>query len=193
MKALERRVGLRRGATRAPTQAPEWRGRLRPARENQTRSQTYCRQKMVLTTGATSPVSGTHWPIAEVSLSENDAKMRGIPTPWRTGYCRRFPPPPFSTMPNLKLLAQSVKADGQVIGKQTVAGRKASPPEDGCGDRTKSGPVHLSQTFPRPAVGPRGGLPPRPAADAKRHWHVLGPTQLPRSIHEHYGARHVAG
>src|SRR5437870_10939192 len=27
MNALERRVGQRRGATRAPTQAPEWRGR----------------------------------------------------------------------------------------------------------------------------------------------------------------------
>jgi hypothetical protein len=32
MEALERRVGLRRNATRAPTQAPEWRGRLRPPR-----------------------------------------------------------------------------------------------------------------------------------------------------------------
>jgi hypothetical protein len=30
IKALERRVGLRRNATRAPTQAPEWPGRLRP-------------------------------------------------------------------------------------------------------------------------------------------------------------------
>ena len=30
MKALERRTGQRRDATRAPTQAPEWRGRLRP-------------------------------------------------------------------------------------------------------------------------------------------------------------------
>lgn len=30
IEALERRVGLRRNATRAPTQAPEWRGRLRP-------------------------------------------------------------------------------------------------------------------------------------------------------------------
>lgn len=30
MNALERRIGQRRGATRAPTQAPEWRGRLRP-------------------------------------------------------------------------------------------------------------------------------------------------------------------
>ena len=30
IEALERRIGLRRNATRAPTQAPEWRGRLRP-------------------------------------------------------------------------------------------------------------------------------------------------------------------
>ena len=33
MNALERRIGQRRGATRAPTQAPEWRGRLRAAPE----------------------------------------------------------------------------------------------------------------------------------------------------------------
>jgi hypothetical protein len=31
IEALERRIGLRRNATRAPTQAPEWRGRLRAA------------------------------------------------------------------------------------------------------------------------------------------------------------------
>ena len=30
MKTLERRIGQRRDATRAPAQAPEWRGRLRP-------------------------------------------------------------------------------------------------------------------------------------------------------------------
>ena len=30
IEALERRVGLRRNATRAPTQAPEWWGRFRP-------------------------------------------------------------------------------------------------------------------------------------------------------------------
>src|SRR5579883_3130366 len=55
MEALERRIGRRRNATRAPTQAPEWRGRLRPPRiSNQTRrSITYCARKMVLTTGAT--------------------------------------------------------------------------------------------------------------------------------------------
>jgi hypothetical protein len=29
IEALERRIGLRRNSTRAPTQAPEWRGRLR--------------------------------------------------------------------------------------------------------------------------------------------------------------------
>jgi len=33
MYALERRIGQRRGATRAPTQAPEWQGRLRAAPE----------------------------------------------------------------------------------------------------------------------------------------------------------------
>jgi len=30
IEALERRIGLRRNATRAPTQAPEWQGRLQP-------------------------------------------------------------------------------------------------------------------------------------------------------------------
>ena len=53
IEALERRTGPRRNATRAPTQAPEWRGRLRPPRiSNQTRrSITYCARKMVLTKG----------------------------------------------------------------------------------------------------------------------------------------------
>ena len=37
IEALERRVGLRRNATRAPTQAPEWRGRLRPPRISEIR------------------------------------------------------------------------------------------------------------------------------------------------------------
>src|ERR1035437_8545896 len=48
MEALERRIGLRRNATRAPTQASEWRGRLRPSRiSNQARrSITYCGPKM---------------------------------------------------------------------------------------------------------------------------------------------------
>jgi hypothetical protein len=54
MNALERRIGQRRGATRAPTRGPEWRGRLRPPQRNQTRrSITYCRRKMVLTMGST--------------------------------------------------------------------------------------------------------------------------------------------
>ena len=55
IEALERRIGRRRNATRAPTQAPEWPGRLRPPRIlNQTRrSITYCARKMVLTMGAT--------------------------------------------------------------------------------------------------------------------------------------------
>ena len=36
MEVLERRVGLRRNATRAPAQAPEWRGRLGPPRRIRT-------------------------------------------------------------------------------------------------------------------------------------------------------------
>ena len=35
MNALERRIGQRRGATRAPAQAPEWQGRLRLPHRNQ--------------------------------------------------------------------------------------------------------------------------------------------------------------
>ena len=37
MESLERRIGLRRNATRAPTQAPEWRGRFRPPRKTEAR------------------------------------------------------------------------------------------------------------------------------------------------------------
>jgi len=58
MKALERRIGLRRDATRAPIQGPEWQGagfHSRP--QNSTprprRALAYCRQKMVLTMGST--------------------------------------------------------------------------------------------------------------------------------------------
>ena len=59
IKTLERRIGLRRNATRAPSPAPEWRGRLRPPQIlNQTRlTITYCGQKMVLTMGATFQIS----------------------------------------------------------------------------------------------------------------------------------------
>ena len=35
INALERRIGQRRGATRAPAQAPEWQGRLRLPHRNQ--------------------------------------------------------------------------------------------------------------------------------------------------------------
>ena len=58
MKALERRIGLRRDATRAPIQGPEWQGagfHRRP--QNSTprprRALAYCGQKMVLTMGST--------------------------------------------------------------------------------------------------------------------------------------------
>ena len=58
MKALERRIGLRRDATRAPIQGPEWQGARSHSRpQNSTprprRALAYCGQKMVLTMGST--------------------------------------------------------------------------------------------------------------------------------------------
>jgi hypothetical protein len=58
MEALERRIGLRRDATRAPIQGPEWQGAGFPSRpQNSTprprRALAYCGQKMVLTMGST--------------------------------------------------------------------------------------------------------------------------------------------
>src|SRR5664279_6623671 len=58
MKALERRIGLRRDATRAPIQAPEWHGaglhsRPRNSDPRPRRTLAYCGQKMVLTMGST--------------------------------------------------------------------------------------------------------------------------------------------
>ena len=54
INALERRIGLSSDGTRAPTQGPEWPGRLRSPHSNQTRrSITYCGRKMVLTTRTT--------------------------------------------------------------------------------------------------------------------------------------------
>ena len=58
MEALERRIGLRRNATRAPIQGPEWQGAGFPSRpQNSTprprRALAYCGQKMVLTMGST--------------------------------------------------------------------------------------------------------------------------------------------
>jgi len=58
MKALERRIGLRRDATRAPIQGPEWQGAGSHSRpQNSTpgprRALAYCGQKMVLTMGST--------------------------------------------------------------------------------------------------------------------------------------------
>lgn len=58
LKALERRIGLRRDATRAPIQGPEWQGagfHRRPQNSTPTprRALAYCGQKMVLTMGST--------------------------------------------------------------------------------------------------------------------------------------------
>src|SRR5664279_3172143 len=57
-KALERRIGLRRDATRAQIQGPEWQGagfHSRPQNSNPRprRALAYCGQKMVLTMGST--------------------------------------------------------------------------------------------------------------------------------------------
>ena len=54
INALERKTGLSSDGTRAPTQGPEWPGRLRSPHSNQTRRFiTYCGRKMVLTTRTT--------------------------------------------------------------------------------------------------------------------------------------------
>jgi len=58
LKALERRIGLRRDATRAPIQAPEWHGAGFPSRPRNSnprprRTLAYCGPKMVLTMGST--------------------------------------------------------------------------------------------------------------------------------------------
>jgi hypothetical protein len=58
MEALERRIGLRRDAIRAPIQGPEWQGagfHRRPQNSNPRprRALAYCGQKMVLTMGST--------------------------------------------------------------------------------------------------------------------------------------------
>jgi len=58
LKTLERRIGLRRDATRAPIPGPEWRGAgLQSRPQNSTlrprRTLAYCGQKMVLTMGST--------------------------------------------------------------------------------------------------------------------------------------------
>ena len=64
INALERRIGLSSDGTRAPTQGPEWPGRLRSPHSDPTRRFiTYCRRKMVLTTGTTFPVT----PIAKTT------------------------------------------------------------------------------------------------------------------------------
>src|ERR1700688_3525201 len=57
LEALERRTGLRRDATRAPIQGPEWQGVALTATPNGTRrprrTKAYCGRKMVLTKGST--------------------------------------------------------------------------------------------------------------------------------------------
>ena len=55
---LERRIGLRRDAPRAPTPGPEWLGRLLASPPRNEGSETrptlaYSKQKMVLTMGST--------------------------------------------------------------------------------------------------------------------------------------------
>ena len=58
LEVLERRIGLRRDATRAPIQVPEWQGagwQSRPqySTPRPRRTLAYCGQKMVLTMGST--------------------------------------------------------------------------------------------------------------------------------------------
>ena len=58
LEKLERRIGLRTDATRAPIPGPEWHGAgLQSRPQNSTprprRTLTYCGQKMVLTMGST--------------------------------------------------------------------------------------------------------------------------------------------
>src|SRR6266567_6538910 len=59
LEALERKIGLRRDATRAPLRAPEWQRATsmpRPPRNTQISTRprlTYCGPKLVLTKGST--------------------------------------------------------------------------------------------------------------------------------------------
>src|ERR1039458_2973189 len=58
LETLERRIGLRRDATRAPIPGPEWHGAAWQSRPKHStprprRTLTYCGQKMVLTMGST--------------------------------------------------------------------------------------------------------------------------------------------
>src|SRR5450759_2372872 len=59
LKELARRIRLRRDATRAPMQRPEWQGAAKSAAPNSNprprRALAYCGQKMVLTMGSTLP------------------------------------------------------------------------------------------------------------------------------------------
>ena len=81
MKALERRIGLRRDATRAPIQGPEWQGAGFPSRpQNSTprprRALAYCGQKMVLTMGSTINVITPRTRFREIPLSAGHIQGR---------------------------------------------------------------------------------------------------------------------
>src|SRR6266567_490678 len=64
LEALERKIGLRRDATRAPLRAPEWQRATsmpRPPRNTQISTRprlTYCGPKLVLTKGSTLVAAG---------------------------------------------------------------------------------------------------------------------------------------
>src|SRR6266567_106179 len=68
LEALERKIGLRRDATRAPLRAPEWQRATsmpRPPRNTQISTRprlTYCGPKLVLTKGSTLNI-GQHAPV----------------------------------------------------------------------------------------------------------------------------------
>ena len=92
LEVLERRIGLRRDATRAPIQVPEWQGagwQSRPqySTPRPRRTLAYCGQKMVLTMGSTLlfwPVGSyliiyraEHRPIEIVAVTQGS---RDVPT-----------------------------------------------------------------------------------------------------------------
>src|SRR6266567_1182003 len=105
LEALERKIGLRRDATRAPLRAPEWQRATsmpRPPRNTQISTRprlTYCGPKLVLTKGSTllccrqfcvfhkflacsnafdSPESGYHFLAIAVLVRSRNAKSNTI-------------------------------------------------------------------------------------------------------------------